>query len=273
MTETAPQSTEDEPLIFDRLPRVAEIEIDRFCDGCGYNLRTQAVRRDPRTEILLCRCPECARFHAATDQTTIAHPWLRRLAALLLVLWVSLIAGGVITLAIIEGAITVTTIEDLGRSRYVYNYNRTRQRQYHPIQKLPLYATREYPRYHVEIGLMAALSLGTGFGGVALATVVCPHWPRWGYRLYAIGLPLLVALFVWAIFRLDSPRYLQWCNPYIMGHALIQILAGIPGMVTGRPLARLIIRITMSQRLRQALAFLWLVDGKSPPATASPQLP
>ena len=38
---------------------IASVELDRFCVGCGYNLRTLAVFADPRTEIPIVRCTEC----------------------------------------------------------------------------------------------------------------------------------------------------------------------------------------------------------------------
>ncbi len=92
----------DSPLVFGSLPLVAEIETDRFCDECGYNLRTQAVRRDTQTGLLLARCPECGRYHAANQETSASRPWLRRLATMLLSWWVLFLAGyvGIATLAV-----------------------------------------------------------------------------------------------------------------------------------------------------------------------------
>ena len=53
------------------LPRLLHFEVDRFCEGCGYNLRGQVVRREPGTKILLARCPECGCFHPAADAGTV----------------------------------------------------------------------------------------------------------------------------------------------------------------------------------------------------------
>ena len=66
---------------FERLPVIAHIETDRFCQRCSYNMRTQAVRRDPRTELLLARCPECGRFDSVRDHVTATKAWVQRLAA------------------------------------------------------------------------------------------------------------------------------------------------------------------------------------------------
>lgn len=52
-----------EPPGFEDWPEISRVETDRFCFRCGYNLHQQSVRRDPRTEVLVSRCPECGTFH------------------------------------------------------------------------------------------------------------------------------------------------------------------------------------------------------------------
>jgi hypothetical protein len=66
---------------------VAVIETDAFCEGCGFNLRTQAVWRDERLGISVCRCPECGRHHAAGMRTTAGSAWARRAALGGLLAW------------------------------------------------------------------------------------------------------------------------------------------------------------------------------------------
>ncbi|MDB5300946.1 MAG: hypothetical protein JWO87_2609, partial [Phycisphaerales bacterium] len=46
-------------------PVISNIHTDTFCESCGYNLHTQAVVRDERLGLLICRCPECGRWAAA----------------------------------------------------------------------------------------------------------------------------------------------------------------------------------------------------------------
>lgn len=67
---------------------LACVESDRFCAGCGYNLRTLPVHRDYRTKILLVRCTECGQYQPANDLATVTRPWLHRLSAFFLVLWI-----------------------------------------------------------------------------------------------------------------------------------------------------------------------------------------
>jgi hypothetical protein len=96
MSAEQAEPTVDGALRFEDLAPVAFVEIDRYCEACGYNLRTQAVRRDPRTQVLLTRCPECGRHHPAADGTTAARAWVRRFSPLLLCGWVLLVLGGVV---------------------------------------------------------------------------------------------------------------------------------------------------------------------------------
>jgi hypothetical protein len=63
------------------------IESDQFCT-CGYNLHGQVVTIDERLEMPVIRCPECGRWHPAGHGSSATRPWLRRLAAVLLLVWV-----------------------------------------------------------------------------------------------------------------------------------------------------------------------------------------
>ena len=71
--------------------RHAQLETDLFCEQCGYNLHGQIVTRDPRLGFMVCRCPECGRFHPAGHRTTAASLWRSRLAAGLLLLWILIV--------------------------------------------------------------------------------------------------------------------------------------------------------------------------------------
>src|SRR5687767_12375287 len=61
---------------------------DLTCEGCGYNLYSQAIARDERLGIPVCRCPECGRFNVPGKATDAGRAWLRRLGVALLVLYV-----------------------------------------------------------------------------------------------------------------------------------------------------------------------------------------
>lgn len=71
--------------------QLGQLESDRFCDGCGYNLHGQQVWRDERLGIPVCRCPECGRHHAVQQGTTAAVLWLKRLTSVFVIGWVMLL--------------------------------------------------------------------------------------------------------------------------------------------------------------------------------------
>ena len=98
---------------FDRQPIIARIETDRFCDCCGYNLRTQHVRRDPGTQLLLCRCPECGQLHPVRDQVTAGRVWLNRLGTLALFLWMLVVLPLGFGLGAAQVGISIIPLEEL----------------------------------------------------------------------------------------------------------------------------------------------------------------
>jgi hypothetical protein len=255
--------TATEGLDFAALPPVACVETDRFCDHCGYNLRTQAVRRDPRTEILLCRCPECGRFHPAGVTTTAGRVWLQRLTTLLLAFGILLIISTAIGIVLSQGAITCFTLDELtyteraprpaaGTGSYTY-----------VLQPKPTYRERE-----ILYGVSGFTSLGLGLLASLATVVVLPHWPRRAYTAVAVAWPIAVALVVSYIWRLMAPHLTAWGASYIWAHALICMLGGVVGVMIGRPLARLVVRICLPPRVRPVLSFLWLADGCEPPSGA-----
>ncbi|MFH1748349.1 MAG: hypothetical protein ABIG44_15055 [Planctomycetota bacterium] len=111
MTES--KLTEATRAEFARQPTVAYVETDRYCDNCGYNLRTQAVRPDPRTGILLSLCPECGSFLAARDNVTAGRAWLRRLGTMLVLIWIPMVIGGAIGLWTAQVGVTFGTFDEL----------------------------------------------------------------------------------------------------------------------------------------------------------------
>src|SRR5437868_3286417 len=70
------------------LQRHLQLETDHFCFGCGYNLHGQVVAMDERLGFLVCRCPECGRFHPGAMGVSATRPWLARLGVMLISLMV-----------------------------------------------------------------------------------------------------------------------------------------------------------------------------------------
>jgi len=94
---------------------VGVIEMDRFCDRCGYNLRTQAVTRDEHTGILICRCPECGTFHPAGVATDAGRAWWGRFGTLLLLFWVLILLSCAANALVGMGVLQYIHLEEFTR--------------------------------------------------------------------------------------------------------------------------------------------------------------
>jgi len=297
------QSEAELLLEFDRQPAVAYIETDRFCDGCGYNLRTQPVRREPRTDLLVSRCPECGRFQPARDGTTAGRVWLRRLGTLLLLVWIMTVLGTGFGLAAAQVGLTLVPLEELTVYRRVTipaPNSPTSAPGVAPVSpsgspgvviqsgtiviqpgNVTATTTTTYRRevrdrvpYYAEfVTLLRGLSFALGFVLAMLAAVVLYHWRRWCYVVPVVVVSVGAAVLVWYIWRVDQPRLLGWATPHIIAQAAAHFAGGLAGILLGRPLARLIATIVLPPRVRQVLAFLWLADGKQPPTVATASSP
>ncbi len=238
---------------FAGLPKVAAVEIDRYCEGCGYNLRTQPVRRDDRTQVALVRCPECGRYQAAAQTATPLRPWLQRLGVLGLWAWMLFLLcfGGL--LLFLSGVVSYGSLDQLT------TWRQGPQGQY----QLVVRERDEYWGWFLAAVISA--SAGLAFTGAGLIVVACHHWRRWAYAALALVGPLIPAALVWLTWREEAPHLLEWGTPYIAAHLATQWCAALIAVFAGRPLARVLIRILLPGRARSALAFLWLADEKPPP--------
>jgi hypothetical protein len=245
-------------------PVIGHIQTDTFCEGCGYNLHTQAVMRDARLAILVCRCPECGRFAPAGLATTATRVWLNRLILLLLVLWMLFILAlfalcttflGMAAYGHVMNNVRLTQVgvpSAPGRSAYVYAIYASQ-----PADKDA--AERQF--YEQVAMALRAVALGTITGG--LFSVVLWHLKS-GWRVLAWLSPLLgcgVALLIWV----NDPMAVliwRWGLWWIVGYFFLESTAVGAGLVLGRPIARGLLRILLPPSPRQHLAFLWTVDGK-----------
>lgn len=251
---------------FAAMAEVTTVEADRYCEGCGYNLRTQMVRRDSRTQVLLCRCPECGRYHPVSDSVSVGRVWLSRVSTLALALWIAVLISVFSSWAFGLFGVSVVTLEELSQS---YRGG---------VGSGPfgvgLYAYQHTREYWEWVAPMAAASVGLGLAGGIVLVVVFPHWRRSWYAAAGVVVPLLIGAVVWAMVASDKPppsynrpAMSSWANPYVYGQALLQMLGGLIGVGLGRQLARLTVRILLPPRLRPPLAFLWLADGLPPPSS------
>lgn len=282
------------------LERFAHLEADTFCEGCGYNLHGQIVQRDERLGLMICRCPECGRYHPAGHKTAATSLWLSRFAALGLFLWV-LVVLAVITLACIAfGAIQVlhveamsyiTTVDAQGReidhqpigpggayvavyagtTQPVVNAGRTRNvRTFTPSPRMMQFQT-ERPWWIPLIIL--GFAAGSGIAAGMLLVTFLWHWDKRNY-VWTVLLPLATAGFVCTMIYFDDWYDLirAWSLQRVVMWGLIETAFMYIGILIGRPFARLLLRMFVPPRPRQHLAFLWHADGKVlPPVTAGPR--
>ncbi|MBI4578264.1 MAG: hypothetical protein HY718_01085 [Planctomycetes bacterium] len=234
---------------FERLPELAKVAEDRLCPGCGHNLRNEAIRQDPGTLAFLTRCPRCGRFEPMVSIPAAAQLWLYRCARLVMTLWISLMGVGLVGLILAEAAVP----------GYVLARLTTHAEGGHLI----LHA--RYTRYSDEYLLLMVYSLAgsaaVGFVGVVMATVLFPHWPRWGGAVLAVTCPAVAALFQAVFWYGEEPALLGVFLKTILAQALAQMAGGTAGFLGGRRLARLLGRVFLPPRVRVLLGSLWTADA------------
>lgn len=263
--------------------QVAVIENDRYCLACGYNLRTQSVRRQPATDLLVARCPECAKFTAVSEPSASLRPWARRLISVAVFVWLGFLLviagwaiGGSVAMNIISleermdysrvavvmpasppalaqamQAAGAQAVQLGGGSTMTYSYSRQIAEP-----------TREY--WAIKFG-MIGLAMLIAFVAAMIVLVALPHWPRLVYLAAFCLAPIIPAAIAWLIWREDKPDFIDWGTVEIAHTWLGQVLAGLAAGLLGRRPVRLLALIFLPSRLRAALAYLWIVDGKTPP--------
>lgn len=250
-------------LPFELFPEVSSVETDRFCDSCGYNLHGQTVRRDPRLEILLSRCPECGRFQAVADGVSIGRKWLRRLTVGLLLVWVAGAVMGFIALTAGQVGVNLALFDELTRTHSTVVQPATSGTaltyQFQTVVK------SDYDDYELLMATTGVASFGLALLVGALAVVVTHHWRRRAHYALVIGQALFVAVLVDSLWSLQAPDLAGWAIPYICLYAGLRLFGGALGVCSGRPLARGLVRMVLPPRLRPPLAFLWTCDGLVPP--------
>src|SRR3954470_4746813 len=97
----------------------ARLETDTFCVECGYNLHSQAVERDERLGIFVCRCPECGAFHPAGTGITAVSTWMSRLATGLLIVWAIFVLHAIAWICFALGALPILHIDSFSYSAMV----------------------------------------------------------------------------------------------------------------------------------------------------------
>jgi hypothetical protein len=259
-------------------PVVGKVQTDTFCPGCGYNLHTQAVLRDERLGILICRCPECGRFAAAGQTTTAARVWLNRLAGALLAGWICFVLLLFALCALFLGMLAYGHTMEMTEFHQVTAPPAKNQ----AVALSPAPAVPRVYRYEYRIRQFAAddvdgrrqmitnqVILGCLAGALGMLTGVLFAALLWhvngAARLLAF-LPVAVGCglvaFGWNNDLMTAPIR-DWGLRQIGFYFLLESVAVGIGLLIGRPIARGLVRLLVPPKPRQHLAFLWIIDGKT----------
>lgn len=275
MDELAPETTKPiEPPSFDDQPQVGQVELDRYCVRCGYNLRQQAVRREPATRLLLCKCPECGSFEPANQAMTRPKSWFGQLVLLLWLVWIAALGGAV------AGAIG-------GTARLSYQAGELlsetesldtpipdpRDTTGNSVRMISFqYQVQELDAENTVMLISVLLgSFATALGLLSLFLIFVPHWRRRAYVILALGWPIVSLIGSYTAHLVDNYTLAYATDGLAMWIYLSPLLitffafaGGLTGVCLSRPIARLIVRIVIPSRQRGPFAYLWLVDGKVP---------
>lgn len=276
-------------------PRHAHLQADAYCEHCAYNLRGQPIHRDEVLGLVVCRCPECGRHHPAGYGRGLTSAWGRRAAELLAVLWVLIVLALLVLAGIGMGATQLMHVHAMSYSRMVATDGR--EIVYHEVTPGThhlVYAGTTQPARASRIGHVRTLTLPTGFpseyrppwwvplailgfaasvslpAGILMANLLW-YWPR-PQLLLTLLVPFLAAGVLSGMIWLDDGYYVEiraWGISRLFFWALVQAGFMYTGIVIGRPVARLLLRILVPPQLRRSLAFLWLIDGKRPRETTA----
>jgi hypothetical protein len=293
-----PNAGQPNPQSFELIEQVGTVEMDRYCSGCGYNLRQQAIRRETATQLLLCKCPECGLFEPANTLTTATRGWFRTLIVIVwgiwFVIWLNLIGWsvfGVTGMAVVSGDIrrSWVQVENIDPNQLVenealedYRNSLAQNNSNNPNAAVNSYYygnnVWDLRPMRNEDGLILAifLALTAAIGAVmtTITVVAMPHWPRWGYVVFACAWPL-VGIFIfhglvwrelyqWRMITFDL---MQWHLVCAVSIEAIAIAASLLAVWLGRPVTRGLVRMIVPPKRRGMFAYLWLADSKTPPKT------
>ena len=230
-------------------PPLGRVETDVYCP-CGYNLHTLAVYMDERLKIPVCRCTECGRFHAVGKESAVNSIWLSRLGCLLTTIWFLFV------IALLGWAAVGLFAMQIGNIELIWDARRPASDYYRG--NVPL--DRES---YVGWMLFASGVAGFIYGGMVSVLLWHVSRPRQAYALLIPFLSLVVLAYIASIETFRGAELLtlvDWLTP-----VLVQMLGIALGILSGRAIARGVLRAFLPPRLLQSLAFLWHADGKEPP--------
>ena len=246
---------------------IGHLQTDTFCETCGYNLHTQAVIRDKRLGILICRCPECGKWAAAGQGTSAGRVWLNRFGTSLLLIWVMFLMGLFSLTTFFLGTLSYGHL-----STYIYREwkqvhdprwpNSMRSVEYYTLHPTAQADPDDVQNRWTPAILMAstAMVLACFLGGANSVFL-------WHIRGWRRLLPLLMPVLAWSgtlmIWITDpaSESLHGWGVVRVSTYLMLEWVAMLTGLIGGRMIARGILHLFVPPKLRQHLAFLWTIDG------------
>lgn len=247
----------DRRAFFEKLPVVCLLDLDQACHICNQNLRTQPVRRDPRTRILVCRCPQCGEFHPVPESITadVSSDWMKYLARSLMLLWLIIVGGLGLGLAMYQCASHLLFLE-------LVTTHQTMSSNLAHLSGIEEFVTRYVPKRHLleyKYLAFAAVTFTIAIVGVAFTAipVVFYHWRRWSIAAFCFIEPAITAGLACVIWRMNAPELFHWGACVIGLLAGTQVIAALAGVILGRPLVRILIHLAVPPHLRDVLRHLW----------------
>lgn len=284
--------------------RVSQLEGDRACIRCGFNLSGQSVIREDKYGLLIVRCPECGTA-ASMQEYPLLGRWAGKLMFALVGAWLIVLCV-MFTLNVV--LVSVTTyetgqamlsplarhIEDVYRkgqeslagpanptNYYAYNGNGFAKEWWDQQDRAAFF--REAGGWSGAVAWVDAIPLAFlspllfGFGaGWSVALAGARRWRAW----LVPGLVLSVSLAILIMthltnFGADNTNW-SWRGGTIaaeifLGPRVQSLCLAICALFTalgvwlGRGLARWIVVVMLPPRMRVPMAFLWRADGKAMP--------
>jgi hypothetical protein len=119
------------------------------------------------------------------------------------------------------------------------------------------------------IGFLPLVVGGMSFVWGVGAAVAFPHWKRAAYIAGALARTAIIAAVIRAVWPFAFSQSMDMAAPFIVAFVAVHGFGGVVGVLIGRRLMRTLVQIVWPPRLRGPLAYLWTVDGLSPPSGGS----
>lgn len=284
--------------------RLAQVDGDRACHACGFNLRGQTVVREPHYHMIMVQCPECGAPSPLLDYPRLG-PWPARLKVFTLIFLIALLITGFIFTGFLAWrysyeamSATATPLAELIGNDYV-EYAKPRAAsggvnawwgQQAPsaqtVVELPWWqqnkASPWAQRLPTLFDPLSARAFGNWLNECLALTPLCaamacalPHWSR--RRLLLVP---LVALFVtftlawyWTTHSAPVVTYLdatsaalQLAPWWVLALSLaVSAVIMLVGVLLGRPAGRVLVKFLVPPRQWASFGFLWIADGLALP--------